>query len=1000
MADKSILKKYLHTFLIVFFCLAVQGFSKQPDFTKIKNSVQAFKKDSRGPFKGIRWFCPDGTIIPAKKRCSEPGGIQHALHKDVVVEIREDHGIYLGQILAGTPKQDFLDVANHNSRMKQYQMEKFLQTADDGWIMRLGRFYRGALQAEDEEAWGKNFLSWLLSNDELLQSQFYLTRQICKDIPHNANDDRSALIRAISKNIADSLSLFMNTRIKIHGEPDETDLDRVREFRTKYKGKIPPNIDKKLKTLEQELALVYRESSLQSLQHYRANFPVNTPVGYQLNKCLQNIQTAKPLDAVNPEQSGRNRDDLNNRDEISSRCKNIAHLLWSIRKNITTEARSDMRLTMMNLSIELESILFRNIGKWQPRSIGELLEKIYIFAKSAVGCGFVEIWEWEVVESVLLSTCRENLSLDEFLEKAEYSRRTVEWSAGMVRAVYSPVVNLFLGFEPLASGFVDDRIRSSILLPFGELVSQLSELANNYSGLSSRVLDLTNQNHIRGLNLGFAMGELEVVTGPPDNIEFSPKKIYVLLRAPADLKPVAGIATVSEGNAVSHVQLLARNLGIPNAAVTLQNFDELVKYSGSKIFYAVSSRGSVLMKFASEMSQEEISLVSGRKRRNEKIAVPIDEINLTRIQIMSLKDLRATDSGRICGPKAANLGELNALFPDKVAPGLVIPFGVFREHLDQQIPGTSNSYWQFLQETFAQTAVDREDGVDDKNREQKILFRLLELREAIQSINFKPEFIASLKQRFLQEFNVEFGQLPIFVRSDTNMEDLKEFTGAGLNLTVANTMGEQEIFQAIRDVWASPFTERSFRWRQIYLLNPENVYPSLLLLPSVNVDKSGVMITTGLASSASKDITVAMNWGGGGAVEGQAAETYLLSHDGKDILLSPAREPQYSFLPAKGGVVKKFVNFDKPILNRSERYKLRLFAEEIRRTLPGTPGIETRGPFDIELGFWNDLIWLFQVRPFVENKIALSSSYLSSMDSEIPRSMNISLTDNIELHGH
>ena len=34
------------------------------------------------------------------------------------------------------------------------------------------------------------------------------------------------------------------------------------------------------------------------------------------------------------------------------------------------------------------------------------------------------------------------------------------------------------------------------------------------------------------------------------------------------MKPVAGIASVSEGNLVSHVQLLARNLGIPNAVLS------------------------------------------------------------------------------------------------------------------------------------------------------------------------------------------------------------------------------------------------------------------------------------------------------------------------------------------------------------------------------------------------------------------------------------------------
>ena len=77
------------------------------------------------------------------------------------------------------------------------------------------------------------------------------------------------------------------------------------------------------------------------------------------------------------------------------------------------------------------------------------------------------------------------------------------------------------------------------------------------------------------------------------------------------------------------------------------------------------------------------------------------------------------------------------------------------------------------------------------------------------------------------------------------MEDLKDFTGAGLNLTLFNVVDYETIIQGIRDVWASPYTERSYKWRQQYLLNPENVFPSILIIPSVDVDYSGVMVTRG-----------------------------------------------------------------------------------------------------------------------------------------------------------
>ena len=966
--------------LVIFFALLIFGArpfaaDRQPDFAEIAKHVQAFRKDRRGPFQGIRWFCPDRTVIPARERCEQSGGIQHALQKDIVLRWRTDHHIFLGQILAGTPFVDFLDEDHNNARLKQYQLEKFLQATDDGWIMRRARYYRGAYQAEDESAWGNDFLKYLLSQDKILEEQFFLVRQAVKDIPHNGNDDKSTQIRALAKTIADSLPGFMDLRVKIHGRPDASDLDSVREFRASNREEIWPSLAAKFQRLADGMAAVYAESGVESLRKYLALIPLQYPVGLELSNLV--------LGKGTPE------------DGFRTSASKIASLLITIRRHLPNTQSAEIRLALMDLSSELEAIQFRNIARWQTRTLGELLEKNYVLAKSAAGCGFFEVWEWERLETeLLLPQTQRDVKLDKLLALTKTTNRSIEWGTRMVQAVYGHEVALFSHFEPLVHSFIDDRTRSSILLPYGELASKLAEISNKYSGVSMHLLDLAGQNQVLGLNPGFTKGELVVVTGLQAEVVFSQNKIYAMRRAPGDLKPVAGILTVSEGNAVSHVQLLARNLGIPNANISLGNLEDLAKYSGKTVFYAVSDRGSVVMKLASEMTLEETTLVAETQEQGNrhKIAIPTDEIDLDQTEILRLSNLRSSDSGRICGPKAANLGQLKAIFPEKVVPGLVIPFGVFRAHMAQRIPDTNVTYWQFLQAIFAQAGQDRERGVPENTVEDRVLARLGRLRAAIEKMQLLPGFLTALQDDFHREFGVELGELPIFIRSDTNMEDLQEFTGAGLNLTVFNIRDREEILQSIRRVWASPFTERSFKWRQKYLLNPENVYPSLLLLPSVNVEKSGVVITTGIFSSNPDDMVVAMNWGGGGAVEGQAAETYLLVSDGRDLLIYPAREPEYLYLPDEGGVSRRSVHFNEAILTKSDRTKLRLLAADIRRILPGMPGIETKGPFDIELGFWHDQIWLFQVRPFVENKLAQSSSYLNRLDFVVDLNRSISLS--------
>jgi hypothetical protein len=627
--------------LLVLFFLSLCGISQTPQNNQIRELVQSLKKDIRGPYQAIRWFCPDGSVLPPQERCPEPGGIQHALHKDVVQQIARERGIYLGQILAGTPLELFWDETNRNSRLKQYQMEQFLQAADDGWILRRARYYRGAIQAEDEADRGARFLTSLTGNEKILRTQFFLIRQAAKDIPHGGNDDLWQNIRAVSKTIGDSLPVFTDLRVKLHGQPDAGDLARLKEFRTRNKDSIPPEMEPLLDELENDLEKAYLPFDIRSLDRYLALLPPASPLTMQIKRL---VDTYSGISNV----SG----------DLATQCKDIAELIWNIRKHLLSIPSPQTRLSLIDLSNEMEGLLFRNVGSWNPETRRELLEKTYFLAKTAAGAGYIEIWEWEAMEPVLYpSSVRTGILLENFLRKADYASRVVEWGTAMIRAEYEPVVTLFGGFEPLSYGFIDDRVRSSILLPLGNVAGQLKEMAAEMSGVNNQVMGIKNQNRIRGVNPGFAKGELSVISGSIEDIEFSSQKIYLLRRSPSDLTPVAGIATVAEGNLVSHVQLLARNLGIPNAVLSLENLADLAPFSGQTVFYAVSPGGKVIMKPETAMTAEEKALFRQRKRSEEKVAVSVEKIRLSYRKFISLRELRAKDSGHLVGPKDGNCAQ-------------------------------------------------------------------------------------------------------------------------------------------------------------------------------------------------------------------------------------------------------------------------------------------------------------------------------------------------------
>ncbi len=951
--------KQLFLFLLSLTLFPVLSLS-QKENADIKAMIEKYKVEYRGPYRDIRWFCPDGSFaVPrSEKLCDNmKGAVQRARYRDEVVALGKSNHIFMGQILSTTPKEDFWDAEHYNSRLKQYQLEKYLRAIDDGWVLRLAQFYRGAYQVEDEERWGIDFFNWLLAKDEVAEKQFFLLRQAAKDIPHQGDDSRTQKVRAISKVISEKYTPFTDLRVKIHGQPEQSDIGRVKAFQEKNRAKLTQNLLDQLDELVAEMEAVYQPINLNTLNKYLKNIPSDSQIGQSLAAYIATFGQAQPT---------------------SARVMATAELLWQIRQQFLTVKNKKARLALLDISNVLEEVYFKDVIEWQSTNAAELMNKICYTGMAAAGTGLLETWEWNAVEKDLAVPMVDELSLWQLNAYLERSRSLVEWGTGMVRGVYRDVVNQYNGFEPLAYGFFDDRIRGSILLNLGQSVTQLGDFIAKEANFSNQVMNIGNQSHARGLNPGYALGELVVVSESEDEVEVSRDKIYVFNRPPGDLKPVAGIATVTEGNMVSHVQLLARNLAIPNAVVSSQNLSDLKKFSGQRVFYAVSNRGTVIMKPADKMTDEEKKLFDEKKRSEERITVPVEKVDLGQKKVLNMRQVNAASSGKICGPKAANLGQLKEFFPENVVEGLVIPFGIFRQHMDQQMPGKGMSYWQFLNQVFQKARFMEKSGSPENLVETYTLGELEVLRNAIKSIELQAEFVADLKASFSSAFGKNIGQVPVFLRSDTNMEDLKDFTGAGLNLTLFNVVDEAKILQGIKDVWASPYTERSFKWRQRYLLNPENVFPSILIIPSVDVDYSGVMITKGITTGHGADQTVAFNWGAGGAVDGQAAESYLLRYDEKNILLSPAREPTYRKLPESGGTDTKFATFEKYILNHGNVYDLRLLAYNLYQKFT-----EMKPPYDVECGFKDNKLWLFQVRPFVENKSATSSTYLESITPKV-----------------
>jgi hypothetical protein len=156
---------------------------------------------------------------------------------------------------------------------------------------------------------------------------------------------------------------------------------------------------------------------------------------------------------------------------------------------------------------------------------------------------------------------------------------------------------------------------------------------------------------------------------------------------------------------------------------------------------------------------------------------------------------------------------------------------------------------------------------------------------------------------------------------------------------------------------------------------------------SVPVDKSGVLVTVDIDTGSPDWLTVAVNEGPGGAVEGQGAEELRVHMaTGRMRLLAQATEPRRVVLLPEGGITRVPASGRNRLLTASE---IRILMELARSAPQRFPRLRNDSgetiPADMEFGFLDGELALFQIRPFLESGRARADGYLISLDAELAK---------------
>ena len=766
-------------FLLFLMLPPISAAQQVPDQEMMVRWVQGMQADPRGPFERIRWFCNDGTILPPEPYACRPhgGGIQHGEHSERAKSLQEA-GYFIANVLAEFESSDITEDIRGRERLKHILLERYLMVVDDGWIFRRTGQYRGALQVEDELAGIRRLLTTLNVPPFASQRDFLLRRDAIRLLPHGLDMPSLTDVRQRSSDLTEGDLGFEFLRNKIHGQPDAMDAERVRLYALERPADV--------RTMEYELLAVAID------QLY---LPRN--ISHQLSSLAGRVKSRRLAERL---RQGAEVFAAHLDPEI--RFDLSSELLALIRDSVAEVGGARRQLALLDVSSSLELEAFRVgsalVVQLPYVSRTRRLRWLNMAGAALHGAGMISERQWLAIQASIRRLTKQVVSLADYREELRYLSRVPSWVSRWQQFHYGGAVEYLAAIEPLVRNFIAEQLRSSPLVIYSNILDSLLRDANTLAQIPHQLFGEPVGAGLRKLNPGLARGVLRQLPPGQSGLGLERNGIYLLPATTAELSPVAGILTLGEGNALSHVQILANNLGIPNVALDQILVARIQKKLNQPVVLAVSPAGRVLIaedgpKWDEVFGDKEVVLA-------DRIKPDLEKLDLNVVAFLNLEQLRVTDSGRLVGPKASNLGELKRVFPELVPPGIVLPFGVFRQLLEQEMASSGKTVFAWMQERYQ--AIGQLAGKPEAQNKARQAF-LAQLRDWIINADPGEAFRAELRRVLEETFGAD-GSYALFVRSDTNMEDLPGFSGAGLNLTVPNVVGFENVLQAILRVWASP----------------------------------------------------------------------------------------------------------------------------------------------------------------------------------------------------
>ena len=348
---------------------------------------------------------------------------------------------------------------------------------------------------------------------------------------------------------------------------------------------------------------------------------------------------------------------------------------------------------------------------------------------------------------------------------------------------------------------------------------------------------------------------------------------------------VVGIISLISRDRMSHFGIRAREQGVVWIYMEQESeYQNIQSYEGRWVELSANEEH-----FTCIPIEGPDSFFLAKEKERRKIHLP--QVNLSdSFTILSPNQYRLST----VGPKAYQLRLLDERLLGKiqVPASCGIPFGIF-ELVLQNNPNKAKDYQRLVNEI-----AEREKISDLGNI-------LKDVRQLIESFEIPDDYLLIL-QETIQKY---LGRMPLIVRSSSNAEDLKGYSGAGLYESYAG-VSPAKVPRFLKKVWASKWTDRAVGNRFKARISHEHVYLAVLVQQLIAADYAFVVHTHNPLNQNQNEVYIEAVQGlGESLVAGSEGQGYRFIYDkvSHDIQRVGYANKGYRWLVQDNGKVEKLL---------------------------------------------------------------------------------------------